>query len=116
MICFRSVLVTFLVASSFFLAGFKQHSPSRETPIKNQQLEGENRPLDLTIPVKALAFQEEPQSASFLESTLPKAEAQEKGKKFRPVELQANVIMTQEQESGKTNSADGAGIMIKLNH
>lgn len=116
MICFRSVLVFFLVLSSFFLCGFKQHLPSKDTFIKNQQLEGEKRPLDLSIPVQTLAFQEEPQAASFLESTLPKTEGLENGKKFRPVELRANVIMTQEQESGKTNSADGAGIMIKLNH
>lgn len=116
MICFRSVLVCILVVSSIFLCGFKQHLPSKKTTVKNQQLEGEKIPLDLSVPVQALAFQEQPQAASFLESTLPKTAVSENGKKFRPVELQANVIMTQEQEAGKTNSADGAGIMIKLNH
>lgn len=116
MICFRSVLVCILAISSFFLCGFKQHLPTKETTVKNQQLEGKKKPLDLTIPIQAMAFEEQPQAASFLENNLHKTVALENGKKFRPVELQANVIVTQEQEAGKTSSADGAGIMIKLNH
>ncbi|WP_411727496.1 hypothetical protein [Methyloglobulus sp.] len=114
--CFRSVLVGFVVVACFFLSGFKKH----ESSTKNQQSAGEakhqQKPLDLTVPLRDVSFQATPETLAIVQGALPEALVADNKGKIRAVELQGNVIMSQEPEAGKTKSADGAGIVINLRH
>jgi hypothetical protein len=116
--CVRPVLVGFVVVTCFFLMGFKKpvhKSPSR----KHQQVEeakGQQKPLDLTIPISEVSFQKPPEALTIAEGASPGTLIADSIGKVRPVEFQGNVIMTSEPEAGKSKSADGAGIMINLHH
>lgn len=118
--CFRSVLVGFVVVACLFLSGFKKHIPKHESSTKNQQSAGEakhqQKPLDLTVPLRDVSFQATPETLAIVQGALPEASVTDNKGKTRAVELQGKVIMSQEPEAGKTKSADGAGIVINLRH
>jgi hypothetical protein len=116
--CFRSILVGFVVVACFFLSGFKKHIHNHESSTKIQQSAEstkQQKPLDLTVPLSDIGFQETPETLAIVQVTPGALVADNKGK-IRAVELQGNVIMSQEPEAGKTKSADGAGIIINLRH
>ena len=116
MISIRSILVNFVLISWFFLTGFKQHLPKHESTAKHQQLEEVKKPLDLSLPQREVSFQGSPETIMLVDNALPQSQTTVFERKARALELQGNVIMVQEQEAGKTRSADGAGIVINLHH
>lgn len=117
--CFRSVLVCFMVIACFFLTGFKKHSVNHTASTKNQHSSGEakqQKPLDLSVPLRHVSFEESPETLAIREDTSLDALSAAYKRQSKAVELQGNLIMTQEPEAEKTKSADGAGIMINLHH
>jgi uncharacterized protein YydD (DUF2326 family) len=116
MISIRLILVNVVLISWFFLTGFKQHLLKHESSTKHQQLKEVKKPLDLSVPQRELSFQGAQETITLVENASPQSQATAFERKVRALELQGNVIMTQEQEAGKTRSADGAGIMINLHH
>lgn len=118
--CFRPVLVGFVVVACFFLAGFKKPLQNHDHTNKKQQVSEEGKsqqkPLDLSVPQRNVSF-EAPETIAVLgRGALPGALTSDNNSKVRAVELQGNLIMSQEPEAGKIKSADGAGIMINLHH
>lgn len=118
--CFRSIFVGFVVVACVFLCGFKKHTPDHESSTKNRQsaekVKHQQKPLDLTMPVREVSFEEMPETLAIVHGGLPDAFPSENQGKARAIELQGKVIMSQEPEAGKTKSADGAAIMINLRH
>jgi hypothetical protein len=114
----RSVLVGFVVIASFFLTGFKKpvhKSPSKKHP-QVEEVKGQQKPLDLTVPLSEVSFQKPPEALTIAQGVSQESIIVDSNSKTRPVELQGKVIMTSEPEAGKSKSADGAGIVINLHH
>jgi hypothetical protein len=117
---FRLVMVGSVVVACFFLTGFKKPIHHYEPTTKKQHLvvaeKGQQKPLDLTVPLKDDSFQGTPETLTIVQGSMPVAFTGDKKSKTRAVELQGRAILTQEQEPGKAKSADGAGIVINLHH
>ena len=114
----RPVLVGLVVVTCFFLTGFKKpvhKQPSKKRP-QVEEVKGQQKPLDLTVPVNAVSFQKPPEALTIAQGGSQGTLIADGANKTRPVEFQGNVIMTSEPEAGKTKSADGAGIVINLHH
>ncbi|MBM4207714.1 MAG: hypothetical protein FJ190_06740 [Gammaproteobacteria bacterium] len=111
----RALPVFCLIGASFILTGFKQSTAKLPGMSKTQAAEAENHPkkLDLSVPRRDISFQEAPALVATAQSALSDIN---KTIKNNGLELQGNVIMSQEPEVGKTRSADGAGILINLHH
>jgi hypothetical protein len=116
--CLRSVLVVFVVVVCFFLTGFKKPISNHKSSSKNQQSIGakQQKPLDLTVPLSKVSFEDSPETLVMGQGTLTDALSVGNSGKPRGVELHGHLIMSQEPETGKMKSADGAGIGINLHH
>lgn len=114
----RSIPSFCLLVSCIFLAGFKQHTPKVNSTIKKPVAEEQKQQqkLDLSVPKREISFQNPPDVLATAQTALPGVDINNKKIKDRPVELQGEVILVQEQEAGKTKSADGAGIVINFRH
>jgi hypothetical protein len=116
--CVRPILVGFLIVTCFFLTGFKKPAhkhPSKKRP-QVEEVKGQQKPLDLTVPLSEVSFQRPPEALTIAQGASQAALIADSNGKNRPVELQGNVIMTSEPEAGKSKSADGAGIVINVHH
>jgi hypothetical protein len=116
---FRLVFVGFVVVACFFLTGFKKHIPSHESSTKNHpsiEEAKQHKPLDLTVPLRNVSFEDIPETLAIVQGESAEALITNTKNRARAVELQGKVIMSQEPEAGKIKSADGAGIVINLNH
>ena len=113
---FRPTLLCLAVFSFFLLTGFKANTSKHEPRTKSQLLEEVKKPLDLSVPNRALSFEEVPEQLTFAQSRLPQALDSESSTKNSTLELQGKVIATQQQEVEKLKTADGAGIVINLHH
>ncbi len=113
---FRLVIT---VTACFFLVGFKK--PVQEYGLANKksapiQKNLPPKPLDLNVSLSNLSFENASEKLSSVQSGLLDEIPNENPSKTRALELRGRVIVTQEQETEKTNSADGAGILINLRH
>lgn len=113
---FRPFLQCLVVVSFFLLTGFKANTSKHESKTKSQLLEEVKKPLDLTVPNRALSFEEVSEQLTIVQSRLPQALDSESSTKISTLELQGKVIATQQQEVEKLRTADGAGIVINLHH
>ncbi len=113
---YRSKLVFCGVISCLCLTGFKQHAPKKSPINKHHAKEQakQQQKLDLSVPKREISFQETPEIITTAQSALPDVDIGDN--KGHPLELKGKIIMSQEQEAGKTRSADGAGIQINLRH
>lgn len=118
--CFRPVLVGCVIICYVFLCGFKKpvhqhkHLNGKHQLVKAEKKQ--QRQLDLTVPQRTVSFEELPETLAVVQSDSLAAFSSDKKGKIRPVEFQGKVIMSSDQEAGKTKSADGAGIVINLHH
>jgi hypothetical protein len=118
---FRSVLVGIVVIACFFLCGFKKphqhHESLTKKPPSLKSEKSQQKPLDLTIPVRDLDSQESPEPLTLVQhGAASETLIDDKKDADSAIELKGNVIMSQEPEAGKTKHADGAGLMINLHH
>lgn len=113
---FRPILLCLVVVSFFLLTGFKANTSKHEPKTKSQLLEEVRKPLDLSVPNRALSFEEMPEQLTIVQSRLPQAIDSGSSTKMSTLELQGKVIATQQQEVEKLKTADGAGIVINLHH
>lgn len=118
--CCRTVLVGLVVVACVFLTGFKKPVHNHEHSSKKHQTlkvgKSQQKPLDLTVPQREVSFEKPPETLALAHGISQEVLIADSNSKVRPIELQGKVIMTQEQEAGKTRSADGAGIVINLHH
>jgi hypothetical protein len=118
--CFHSILIGFVIVACFFLSGFKKHIHNHEASAKTQHssvgVKKQTMPLDLTLSFKDSSFKEVSGSLVVVQDASLGVLATQDKAKARVIELQGNVIMSQEPEAGKSKTADGAGIMINLHH
>lgn len=108
-----------MVAVCVFLAGFKTPARSNHPIGKKQapiQKYSTPKSLDLKVPLSDISFENAPENLSAVHNGVLDAVANNSLPKTRALELKGRVIVTQEQEAEKSNSADGAGILINLRH
>ncbi len=111
--------VGFVVFVSVFLLGSKKPMQNHGNSINKHHRSAQQKnakPLDLTVPSRDVSFQDQPENLAVVQSKSDYQAPTNDLNKTRPIELQGNVIMSQEPEIEKTKTADGAGIMINLRH
>jgi hypothetical protein len=114
----RPILVGFVVTTCFFLTGFKKpvHKHPSKKHMQIEEVRGQQKPLDLTVPISEVSFQKPPEALTIAQRASQETIIVDSENKARSVELRGKVIMTSEPEAGKIRSADGAGIQINLRH
>ena len=115
---YRFRIVMFLLMLSVGLCGFKKplrHNKPFTSKGNPATIKVQSKPLDLSLPQPGQFFGEMPQKLA--EASQSDESLFTNGKnKSTALELEGQLIMTQEQEREKRRSADGAGIMINLRH
>jgi len=114
----RSVLVSSVVVAGICLTGFKKHIPEHDSSAKTHKpIEAikQQKPLDLSVQFKDTSLGENTETLAVVPVSASETLSGNKSK-ARVVELQGNLIMSQEPEAEKTKSTDGAGILINLHH